>query len=177
MCLRKNFQLGTYQAWKNDTGLTLIEIVIVIAIISITMAMTTISFGNPQQKQIEQHSARLNALIQLAREQAIFNGQDYALTVVTTGYAFYQLTASGWQLIDDDPLFRARQLNQDLNFKLYLEGIRVQLDTDFEGPQIFIHSDGEVTPFQITITNNNDLSYQLAYSHASSFITSQDERI
>ena len=89
MCLRKNFQLGTYQARENDTGLTLIEIVIVIAIISITMAMTTISFGNPQQKQIEQHSARLNALIQLALEQAIFNGQDYALTVVTTGYAFY----------------------------------------------------------------------------------------
>ena len=176
MWLIKHIQLRN-QANKYEKGLTLIEIVIVIAIISITMAMTTISFGNPQQKQIEQHSARMSALIQLAREQAIFNGQDYALGVTTSGYGFYQLTESGWQIIDDDTLFRSRQLNQDLNFKLYLDGIRVKLYYEFEGPQIFINSDGEVTPFQINITNNNDLSYQLAYKHATSFVISQDERI
>lgn len=161
---------------KYEAGLTLIEIVIVIAIISITMAMTTISFGNPQHKLIKQHSERLGALIQLAREQAIFNGQDYALAMASNSYTFYQLTAQGWQPIVEDSLFRSRQINEDLTFKLYIDGVRVKLSYQHQAPQIFIASDGEVTSFQLNITNNTDINYQLVLQPDSSFAITLEER-
>ncbi|MEM7304073.1 MAG: type II secretion system minor pseudopilin GspH [Pseudomonadota bacterium] len=153
-----------------NSGFTLFEIVIVVAIFAIMITMATISMGDPQAKRMKQNSERVATLIQLAKEQAIFNSQDYALSFWESGYAFHTLTENGWAPIDNDRIFRTRNLPDGLQFNLYLEGIKVILkNKDSNKPQIFITSDGEISPFKLEITDRYDLLYEISFNETGDF--------
>ena len=132
--------------------------------------MATISIGDPQAKRMKQSSERVATLIQLAKEQAIFNSQDYALSVWESGYAFYILNDENWVAVTDDRIFRPRSLPDGLEFYLYLDGIKVILGIeDKEKPQIFITSDGEISPFKLEITDQHDLLYEITFNETGQF--------
>lgn len=153
-----------------QTGFTLFEVIVVIAIISFALTIATISIGDPQVKRMKQHSERVASLIQLVKEQAIFNSQDYAISIWETGYAFYTLNETGWSLVSGDRIFRSRELPAGLEFALHLEGIRVTLEReDKKKPQIFITSDGEISPFQLDITDLEDWTYQINFDELGDF--------
>lgn len=155
---------------KTQSGFTLFEVIVVIAIISFALTIATISIGNPQVKRLKQHSQRIASLIQLASEQAIFNSQDYALSIWQSGYAFYTLTETGWLPVSGDRMFRQRNLPEELLFILYLDGVNVTLyNEDKNTPQIFITSDGEISPFQLEITDGQDWSYQINFDERGDF--------
>ena len=162
---------------KRQQGFTLIEIVVVVVIISLVITMTTISIGNPQEKRLKQSSNRVAVLLQLAQEQAIFNSQDYALSVWESGYAFYAYTLVDekkneweWLAVDNDRMFRSRKLPDGLEFFLYLDGVKVSLERDDKKkPQIFITSDGEFSPFELEITDHHDWLYEISYNEKGEF--------
>lgn len=152
------------------TGFTLFEIIIVMVIFSVMITMATISMGDPQAKRMRQNSERVATLVQLASEQAIFNSRDYALSIWDSGYAFYTLTEEGWEIVKDDRIFRSRVLPEGLLFNLYLEGIRVNLkNEDPEKPQVFITSDGEISPFKLELTDRYDLRYEITFKETGKF--------
>ena len=141
-----------------------------LVIFSVMITMVTISMGDPQAKRMKQNSERIAALIQLAKEQAIFNSQDYALSVWDTGYAFYTLADAGWVPVENDRIFRSRSLPDGIEFNLYLEGIKVNLkNEDPDSPQVFITSDGEISPFKLEITDRYDLLYEITFNETGSF--------
>jgi len=146
-------------------GFTLIEIIVVIALISIVLTMVTVSIGDPQVKRMQEASERFIALIQLTKEQAIFNSQEYAVSIWDSGYSFYTLDKAGWILVTGDKLFRARDLSEGITHKLYLDNIKVILPgEDNKKPQIFITSDGEISPFKLDITDSESWSYKLTFN-------------
>ena len=155
---------------STQKGFTLIEIVVVVVIISLVITMTTITMGNPQAKRLKQSSERVATLLQLAKEQAIFNSQDYALSIWESGYAFYTLSETGWNLVTDDRIFRTRNLPDGLEFFLFLDDLRVNLEReDKKKPQIFITSDGEISPFKLEITDHKDWQYQITFNETGEF--------
>lgn len=155
---------------KTQTGFTLFEVIVVIAIISFALTIATISIGDPQVKRIKQHSERVASLIQLVREQAIFNSQDYAVSIWQSGYAFYTYDAAGWLPVSGDRIFRVRELPEGLEFYLHLDGIKVNLEReDKKKPQIFITSDGDISPFQLDITDSQDWTYQINFDELGEF--------
>lgn len=140
------------------------------AIISFALTIATISIGDPQIKRMKQQSERIASLIQLVKEQAIFNSQDYAVSVWESGYAFYTYNESGWVLVSDDRIFRERKLSDGLEFVLYLEGVKVNLEReDKKQPQIFITSDGEVSPFLLELTDLEEWTYQINFDELGEF--------
>ena len=155
---------------NRQRGFTLIEIIVVILIISVAITVATISIGNPQVKRMKQNSERVASLIQLVKEQAIFNSQDYALSIWGSGYAFYTLDEAGWSAVNDDRIFRARNLPDGLEFNLHLDGVKVVLEReDKKKPQIFITSDGEISPFQLDITDLEEWTYQISFDELGEF--------
>ena len=72
--------------------------------------------------------------------------------------------------VENDRIFRSRSLPDGIEFNLYLEGIKVNLkNEDPDKPQVFITSDGEISPFKLEITDRYDLLYEITFNETGSF--------
>lgn len=165
---------------SSDRGFTLIEVLVVMVIIAIVAGVAIISLGSLGRAPPARHAAQqLSALTDLAAQQAVMEGQQYGLLVSTHGYQFFVYDGTRWQAIEDDETFRARHLGDDVILDLHLEGAPVDLsktemvpnaDTSAQAdsadigddataqpkPQIALLSSGEITPFEITVSDTVD---------------------
>ena len=149
---------------RKQSGFTLIEIVIVVVIISIIISMSTLYLSKGQSSQVKKKSRQFIALVEVAKENAIFNSQDYGISFSETGYSFYRLRGDQWLKIDDDRLFSTRRMPDGLALKLELEGIRVALGVEEKKkPQVFITSDGEMSAFTLAIEDRSDYRYEMEF--------------
>jgi len=139
-------------------GFTLIELLVTLVIISIIISMATLSLGNNEARQVQDTAGTLTALIELAKEEALFNGQEMGIAFWQGGYVFYRQENLQWVPIVDDNEFRPRDLPEGLWITVYLNGLDVDLPGNPEQrkrPQVYIMSSGEITPFEAKIGADN----------------------
>jgi general secretion pathway protein H len=153
-------------ARQRSEGFTLIELLVTIVIIGIIVGLAVLSVGDNQAERERRLTTQLATLIRLARETAIFNSKELAISFWKHGYSFYRLDQKGWRAIADDPLLRSRDLSEDITLSLYLEGLKAELlptPNKEENPdlQVFILSSGEVTPFEVRLGDGWDSEMQL----------------
>lgn len=60
---------------KRQAGLTLVELLVVLAIVALATAGTLWSMRQNPQRQLQQEAQRLSALLEAARAQAVLQGQ------------------------------------------------------------------------------------------------------
>ncbi len=135
-------------------GFTLIELLVVVVIIGIMVSFATLSLGNNEARQAQETADRLQALVELAKEEALFNSENIGILFWHDGYAFYHMENQQWAPMTDDMEFRPRTLPEGLSLALYLEGLKAELPGRLgqrKRPQVFILSSGEVTPFEVEI--------------------------
>ncbi len=139
---------------RRARGFTLIELLVVVVIIGIIVSFATLSLGNNEARQAQETADRLRALVELAKEEALFNSENLGILFWRGGYAFYHMENQQWAPVTDDTDFRPRSLPEGLAIALYLEGLEVDLPRrprQKKKPQVFILSSGEVTPFEVRI--------------------------
>ncbi|MGH8371178.1 MAG: type II secretion system minor pseudopilin GspH [Gammaproteobacteria bacterium] len=168
-------------------GFTLIEVLVVMVIIAIIAGVALISIGTLGRAPPAKHAAeQLSALTELASEQAVMTGEQYGLLISQHGYQFFVYDGEKWQPVQDDNTYRARHLGEDVILDLHLEGAPVKLASTAPAPaagsiadssladtndisdanasqvkpQIALLSSGEVTPFQLTISDTADPTQQ-----------------
>lgn len=158
---------------RSGKGFTLLELLVVLLIIGIIVTFLTLSIDT-RREDIEIAAKRFAALLNLAQEEAILNGQEYALEFNATGYSFLELAGGKWKAIAKDEVLRERKLPEGLNLKLVLEGEEIDMelsgnafDAGFAPPRIYLLSSGEFTPYEITFHD--------AYSKTAYYIA-PDER-
>jgi general secretion pathway protein H len=166
-------------------GFTLIEVLVVMVIIAIIAGVAILSLGALGRAPPAKHAAeQLSALTELASQQAVMTGEQYGLLINQHGYQFFVYDGEKWQPVQDDNTYRARHLGDDVILDLHLEGTPVKLastvpapadgstatsslaDTDDISdanasqvkPQIALLSSGEVTPFEIKVSDTVDPS-------------------
>ena len=165
---------------RGARAFTLIELLVVIVIVGIVSAVALLSFGligNDQNLQRE--ARRLGSLIELANDEATIQGRDYGLELMQSGYRFVEHDpfTEQWNEIIGDETLRQRQLEELLEFELFLEGRRVLLEEDAADtehdedededetkrsliddyvPHILILSSGDITPFELRIVRQPD---------------------
>jgi general secretion pathway protein H len=139
-------------------GFTLLELLVVLVILAIIAATAVLSVGTlGRDEEIDREARRLTALLQLATEEAVFQGRDIGLYVEEDRYRFYSWSRDGllWESLQGDSSFRERTLPEGLLLSLRVENQDVELkaaETENEiVPQVAIFSSGEITPFELTI--------------------------
>lgn len=152
-------------------GFSLIELLVVIAIVGIVMSIALLSLGIlGDDRDLQKEGRRFIALVQVAQDEATMQGREFGLELMVDAYRFVEydpLTDLWGDLIGDDTL-RMRQLPEDVEFDLFLEGQRVLLEfepaefddpdkadlrgiTENYAPHILLFSSGDATPFELHI--------------------------
>ena len=126
-----------------ERGFSLLELLVVVFIIGILATMFTLSFGLlGDDPELEEEAERLQALILLARENALTNGREYGLRFYPNGYEFatYQedfieyfdeedevQDQSQWVLRPPGDLLGPRFMPDDIVLELWLDDREIVL--------------------------------------------------
>jgi len=161
---------------RSEAGFTLVEILVVIVIVGTILSIAMLSFnlaGNDEDLKSE--SRRFSALAEVALDEATMQGREFGIEVMTGGYRFveFDALAGHWADVPGDDTLRLRALPPELEFDLFIEDKRIQLDDDpapFEdpdknsslaatysyAPHLLIYSSGDTTPFELHLYRELD---------------------
>lgn len=149
------------------TGFTLIEILVVVAIVAIVTAAATLSLGIiGDDNDARTEARRLASLIEIAQDEAMMQGREFGIELLSAGYRFveYDPFSQSWVEIPGDELLRPRNLAEGVALDVYMEEKRIPLDdepaelgeeeddrpriTNY-APHSLIFSSGDITPFKV----------------------------
>lgn len=139
------------RAPRTSHGFSLIEILVVVAIVGVLALAVTLSVGGGSERQLTREAERFRALVGQACEEAELTGREIGVVVGTGGYAFRRLAGSDWQAFPADDTLRDRAWLAGLTAELAREGRKVDLATVDPAPQLVCFSSGELTPFVLTL--------------------------
>jgi len=165
---------------RKQIGFTLIEILVVVIIVATISGIALMSMGLiGDDRELDTERKRLATLIEVAQDEAMMQGREFGVELMTSTYRFVEFDpfSSQWSEILGDDLFRLRKLPEGMEFELYVEDKRVLLENnprEFEdpdetgmsltvdsyAPHLFVFSSGESTSYEIRLrrpTNNQEL--------------------
>jgi general secretion pathway protein H len=158
---------------RQQSGFTLIEVMVVLVIIGIVVSSVVLSIRTDDiEEHMEIEMRRVQALLNLARDEAVLQGQEIALAVEGNSYVFETFGEEGWKPIADDRVFRAREVVAGTELSLLIDDFEINLaqqkeesedDTDNEKrSRIFILSSGEIMPFELILRKKDQtLEYRI----------------
>jgi general secretion pathway protein H len=156
--------LRRFPAVPAVSGFTLLEVLVVVMIIGIISGMAVVSVNVlGGDHEMDQESARLQAILTQTREDAMLLGADVGLRIDARGYDFlrYDNRHDRWDPPQDDPLLRSRDLPDGMTATLRLEGRDVALkmrgaSTERQPilPQVVVQASGDLVPFEVLLARD-----------------------
>ena len=148
-----------------QSGFTLIELLVVLVIIGIIVSTAVLSISHSDiSAEMDVEIRRIHTLIELAREEAILQGHELALTVERDRYLFESFEENKWQPLTKDKIFRERKLPLGMELALVVENVKLNLtkktDDDEKDKQeparIYLLSSGETSPFELILRSADE---------------------
>lgn len=156
---------------RKSHGFTLIEILVVVVIVATIVGTVVLSMGLVgDDRELETERNRIASLIEVAQDEAMMQGREFGIEFMQTAYRFVEFDpfTFQWSEVPGDELFRLRELPEEMEFDLFIEGQRITLeldpqqfsDTDDDDastqledyePHLFVFSSGEATPFELRL--------------------------
>ena len=169
-------------------GFTLVEVMLVMLLIGLLATMVVMNFsGESREDRLEKEAERFQQIFQFVAETAMLKQQEWGLYILPDRYGFlyYNNDDGKWAAAEEPAGVAQHRLPENISLQLELEGLpgeetnllsklEWQLDEDEQTeedskipvlPQVFILSSGEISPFQLLLTENSDLT--LLYSAVS----------
>lgn len=115
---------------RRTSGFTLMEVLVVIVIIGVIVSAATLAIGVlGGDREAEDESRRIWALLQQAREEAELQGIDIGVYVAASSYEFLRFDPRRgvWLPVYGDPLYVPRELPEGLRFRVWLEAREIVL--------------------------------------------------
>lgn len=153
---------------NTEKGFTLIEILVVIAILGIIVTFVVLNVDlRSRAKVVEQTANELLLLMQAAQQQAILQQQPMGISIQSDGYSFWQYIETSdsviWQPIEQDNVFTPRHLPNGVHLRLTLLTTKADSASDSTAPSLVFAIDGTQAPYKLTISiEDNPVHYILA---------------
>ncbi len=130
-------------------GVTLWELLIVVAIIAITISVVQLAPGlSDDTRDLKRVGKDLGKLFRLLSQEAVFESRDYAISVRDNGYTVLEFREDKW-LPASDSFLRRFKMTESQRSTLILENQIIDIsETPEPEPHIWILSSGEMTPFE-----------------------------
>jgi general secretion pathway protein H len=163
---------------RPDRGFSLLEILVVVAIIGVFVGVTILSTDLVGfERRLEQEATRLGSLVGFASDEALLQTQDFGILICEDSYHFfiYDYDAADWVPYAARP-FGPHTFESDILLTLMIDDREVELERaadvfpsaltgipddeeldEMPDPQIVILSSGEVTPFQVELLRESEL--------------------
>lgn len=136
------------QSERQQTGFTLIEIMVVMVIIAVMSVAVSLSLGGDADRNARLQANRFMAVVNEVRDEAIIAGDSFTLTVEEKSrtYRFGGTRANSSDVLED-ALFKPRTLDSEVKLKWEVFEV-FETDQDVD-PKVLITSLGEITPFEL----------------------------
>lgn len=135
-------------------GFTLIETLVVVAIVGVVVATVVLTTGGSGARAVENAAHRAEALVRLACERAVIGGRDIGFSPVADGLRFGYFARDGWQPLGDSPTdeLRMRPLADGIVLRAERDGEALEVAQDPpDEPAFACFASGELTPFVLEI--------------------------
>ncbi|WP_412971562.1 type II secretion system minor pseudopilin GspH [Glaciecola sp. MF2-115] len=174
---------------KQQAGFTLIEIMLVIALIGLMISVVSYTaIGANNRDKVDEQAKRFQVVFDMASDYAVLNQVQLGIRIDekenTYTYVFLD-DEDQWIEMADQKLFASYQLPEFMTLQLNLddlpweqeeqlfdrdlfdeelsisnEGVEIGNEEDIPPPppQIFLLSSGDITPFELTITYEDEFS-------------------
>ena len=138
---------GTLRAHIVNSGFTLIEIMVVLLIVAITIGMVGINLQRGDNNRVQEETDRIVILLQAAREEAILQGQVFAVQFSEDGYRFLRLNHKGkLELIEQDDVLAPRSLPDGVTLSFTMDGAVAETEAG-----LVLDPSGSFIPFVLTL--------------------------
>jgi general secretion pathway protein H len=132
---------------QREHGFTLIELSVVLLIITITIALVGINLQRGDTNRVRDEADRIVILLQAAREEAILQGQVFAVQFSKEGYQFLQLDSKGQlTVIKTDEVLSPRALPDGVTLSFEMDGAAADQQAG-----LIIDPSGRFSPFVLTL--------------------------
>lgn len=152
-----------------QSGFTLLEVLLVAMLMGLVATAVTLSMGGARgDRELDKQARRFMATLQLAQEYAVMDGRLVGLRIEENGWQFMlrQAKDRSWLALTGDKQIGQQQLPDNMQLALTLEGFGWQPEPDEESeqqrdeqirtPQLLIFPGGELSPFELRFTQQDD---------------------
>lgn len=153
-------------------GFTLVEIMAVVFIIGVMLGLASITISGRPERQLQMEAQRIYQKIRLLSEEAEISGVEMGFSLDNQGYQLFRFSeiTMKWITLEEGDF---KPVVLDSNYRLELDMQGEKLDTDLlykkenrekatdygeknnEEPEVILFSDGQLTPFKLTLTDKN----------------------
>ena len=174
--------MASREATRARRGFTLIEILVVLALIAVLTGLAALSAGAGADP-VTREARRLAATLKLATDESRLQGRVLGLRFHPGGYSWLELIparpdaqrrpgpAFVWSSLPKNGVFRSRNWPRRLRFDLWIDGRRPPPEpTDANpAPQILLLPEGEFVPFSLRLAEAGAAGVTLRFDAAGRF--------
>lgn len=150
---------------RKGRGFTLIELMVVLLIIGLAIGMVNFSLGGNEARKARDQFEQLFQLLRYADEDAALQGDAVGLHLETSLRGelvlnWKRFRIGGW--VDAQSPFEAITVPPYMQLELRIDDAPVNLQKEFESPQLVFSGSGEITPFELRLKVGDERAGMIA---------------
>jgi general secretion pathway protein H len=164
---------------RSSTGFTLIEVMVVIALIGIIVTLVQFNFsGKRPDDLLRQESLRFATIVEVASDYGMLNNIEIGIVIKDNSYQFLGFDGVKWAEVQEQEWLTLVEMPEGIELSLSLDDLPIEDPLLFDAntfkekdendfslmsdeekekqiiPQIYILSGGDISPFSVTFYFN-----------------------